>query len=118
MTLEKDVHFVRAYAAQQLMGLLNPTDFYAYIDKYPIPSIFDGERTLYLVDHRREHHGVGGKFCANNSRGIIRFPGWKKHMINAPGEPIFIPEKGKSLADWIREAELEREGLPEWMRLV
>jgi len=94
MTLAEDVHWVRIYAAEKLLGM-DRMQFCAYIDKFNIPRFYDGERMLYLVDHRQGDEGEGGKYCSTNVYGKPTFPGWRGHMTSPPKKPQGLPA-GKS----------------------
>lgn len=72
------VHWVRHYAAAQLMNM-HVEVFGDYATQNSIPKFYDGERVLFLVDHRES--GEGGKFHLQNRFGKEPFPGWKKGLI-------------------------------------
>ena len=90
MTLAKDVHWVRIYAAEKLLGM-DRMQFCAYVKRFRVPYFYDGERELYLVDHRQGDEGEGGKYYSTNSMGKPTFPGWKGHMITPPKKLQSLP---------------------------
>lgn len=72
------VYWVRHYAAANLMNM-HVEVFRHYVSQNPVPHFYDGERILYLVDHRDS--GNGGKFVSTNRFGTSPFPGWKRGLI-------------------------------------
>lgn len=77
MTLVDDVHWVRPYAAQKLMG--GHTIPFGTGKMPPVPVFWDGDHLLFLVDHRSD--GEGGKFTGKNRLGQDRFPCWQRGLI-------------------------------------
>ena len=79
LNLPEGVHLVAPYAIRPLVGAMADRLIWR-----SIPRLWDGERTLTLVDYREGPHGLGGKYLSKNRRGDEPFPDWKGYFMCPP----------------------------------